>query len=1257
MADLQEVQKAMERKRDERRRAEEERRQLVQKGSREGKIHTQLRLASKRASKVKTLDIGFVLDLTASMQNWLNLLTKKIQQIIDDCLQHMGQFARVRIAVVGYRDYADETPYVLHPLTSDVNEIKKFLEHLEAKGGGDECEDVLTGLEEALKLEWSSTARVLYLLSQTPHHGWRFQQDFQVCSNLETIQALAAGVDDPAEAEKWLSSEFYDLRVEDPRQWGPMDAALQELQKKDVQMIVLRLGESSDKMIEVFKQQYRGNTPNSLKLKVFDAEEDAAKLRCIVSSSSVASYGSSVLKLGQTMAIHGKRFDFAMDEAPPSWSSVGQWRTADAELCTYFMEDLDEPMKKTCRPFRALIAPMPFDKGAMRFAFYVVDEENPDRKYVGKVYQFDDPVFQQRSTYEGDMGSQAVASYLAKEFSVRYPESPIEFVQAHLLDLGDARDVFPFRFMALEPWITGKYEKFTSNAGHIAKDSDLAQAYSHFTWEWTGGEIMVVDIQGVGNTLTDPQIHSLDDRFGRGNLQHKGHDFFFMNHVCNPICKTLKLQAHPLQPGCGPVEADSEAAPQYYHIGSIAEEEEHHASGAREMQDVMPMPGSKLSAFLDAVRRDAEDALHGAVSRTPPSPSSPCTCLGGAVLQWKDGPEIVEVKKGSPAEQAGCRDGVKLKLVGGHVVQAMPQQEVLRLLAADHNMIVGMASNEKIQAMLANRMAAWEALQLLKSLLESALEARSSGGAGKLEELEDLLKKLENCCEKDDQWQLFLQALQVEALQRLESPEAADGWDEHLAVACDTLAGATFAWTSPPQVTAVLPGSLADGMVFEGYEFHEIDGVEIKSLAREEILHKLQECSRIHLRGRGQPQEKPIGFDGQTGLETGPFGPVTVTWSDPPMVLGRESRPQVLLSIDSKKVFGMTKQKLEEMIEGSPNCKFECYSLSELDQIELVPSLAQDMEDRFKRDQMAIHPGYQCSGCHQEPLVGARFSCKICRDHFCGACFKGRAHSHSPQHAFTVQDFPRTTATDAPVASKITEGSTVVVIGTGKKQLDGQPGLVKCAAPISSGAVPLWSVLMDGSYEDVNLEAKHLFLLEASPASEETLQPPVEPCVEAAPELKAQVKESLPAPVVPAISKPLRPEISQQKKGSEPRFTMVRQSSLRDLRQVEGQEALERLKAQGPMTAPKTAFLCKGNCGTMVKKDNLEYIKEGQLVMCEVCTQKSAESEKETTCRKCQQEFVYSQFLVDVGSYGLPNVCEECQNLEKKWAIISPLPK
>lgn len=66
------------------------------------------RAGSSVSLQVKTLDMGFVLDLTGSMQKWLNLLTKKIQQIIEDCLQHMGHFARVRIAIVGYRAWMEK---------------------------------------------------------------------------------------------------------------------------------------------------------------------------------------------------------------------------------------------------------------------------------------------------------------------------------------------------------------------------------------------------------------------------------------------------------------------------------------------------------------------------------------------------------------------------------------------------------------------------------------------------------------------------------------------------------------------------------------------------------------------------------------------------------------------------------------------------------------------------------------------------------------------------------------------------------------------------------------------------------------------------------------------------------------------------------------------------------------------------------------------------------------------------------------------
>ena len=53
---------------------------------------------------------------------------------------------------------------------------------------------------------------------------------------------------------------------------------------------------------------------------------------------------------------------------------------------------------------------------------------------------------------------------------------------------------------------------------------------------------MIVDLQGVGNILTDPQIHCLDKhRFGKGNLGYLGMLMFFNTHQCNEHCRALGL--------------------------------------------------------------------------------------------------------------------------------------------------------------------------------------------------------------------------------------------------------------------------------------------------------------------------------------------------------------------------------------------------------------------------------------------------------------------------------------------------------------------------------------------------------------------------------------------------------------------------------------------------------------------------------------------------------------------------------------------
>ena len=65
----------------------------------------------------------------------------------------------------------------------------------------------------------------------------------------------------------------------------------------------------------------------------------------------------------------------------------------------------------------------------------------------------------------------------------------------------------------VEHFIDGNYVKYNSNSGFVEESGACRQtphAFSHFTFERSGHEIIVVDIQGVGDLYTDPQIHTAD---------------------------------------------------------------------------------------------------------------------------------------------------------------------------------------------------------------------------------------------------------------------------------------------------------------------------------------------------------------------------------------------------------------------------------------------------------------------------------------------------------------------------------------------------------------------------------------------------------------------------------------------------------------------------------------------------------------------------------------------------------------------------
>lgn len=187
----------------------------------------------------------------------------------------------------------------------------------------------------------------------------------------------------------------------------------------------------------------------------------------------------------------------------------------------------------------------PFAHGSMRECFRLKklslfathQDWDHSSNYIAKRYIEDVPM----ARYFDDVMMQMTTKLWATHYNQHNPPKKVDIVQMSVLEFKD-RAGRPYYH--LERFIEGNYIKYNSNSGFVCDDTlrHTPQAFSHFTFEASCHEQIVVDIQGVGDLYTDPQIHTnLGFEYGEGNLGIRGMALFFSTHECNAICSRLNL--------------------------------------------------------------------------------------------------------------------------------------------------------------------------------------------------------------------------------------------------------------------------------------------------------------------------------------------------------------------------------------------------------------------------------------------------------------------------------------------------------------------------------------------------------------------------------------------------------------------------------------------------------------------------------------------------------------------------------------------
>lgn len=227
-----------------------------------------------------------------------------------------------------------------------------------------------------------------------------------------------------------------------------------------------------------------------------------------------------------------------LDKSMSSWSKRG--RTAMIQVLS--REEMDGGLRKAMR----VISTWSEDDVLKPGQVFIV------KSFLPEVVQAWHKIFQESTVLHlclREIQQQRAAQKLIYTFNQVKPQTipyAPRFLEVFLIYCYSANQWF-----TIEKCMMGEFQKYNNNNGDEITPSntleELMLAFSHWTYEYTRGELLVLDLQGVGENLTDPSVIKPEDKqsrgmvFGPANLGEDAIRNFIAKHRCNACCRKLKL--------------------------------------------------------------------------------------------------------------------------------------------------------------------------------------------------------------------------------------------------------------------------------------------------------------------------------------------------------------------------------------------------------------------------------------------------------------------------------------------------------------------------------------------------------------------------------------------------------------------------------------------------------------------------------------------------------------------------------------------